>query len=125
VINQTREPPRALTELSVVWVTAAQADASAAAECVDLSTAVRRATGAPPRSFSLMLRTSALRVLVDVDCNAVSRAHRIVVCEDGSSGLQPHAVSHARVGYLPRWFDVDASSGALVWLASRQAFVTA
>jgi hypothetical protein len=113
--TETRQQPR------VVWVTTAGDDSTVEGiECVDLPTAVRRAADAVPRSFSLMLRTSALDELAgNATLNTLGRAHRIVLCEDGKQERATPAMPCSRIGFLPRPFDTEAFAGALAWLAAR------
>jgi hypothetical protein len=86
---------------------------------MDLVTMLHRAAGAPPRSFSLMLRTSTLARLEPLDAaHSLGRAHRVVVCEDGEPASPPTGdLARARIGYLPRPIDPEAFAIAIGWLS--------
>ena len=61
-----------------------------------------------PRSFSLMLPASTFaRAQSEPETDALRRAHRVIVCPDTPSSRLADAFPVARLGVLPRPFDVE------------------
>src|SRR5437868_7277118 len=79
---------------------------------------MHRAGNAVPRSFSLMLPAAAFaRAQSSPRSSVLRRAHRIILCADPSSAPLAPRFPAARLGVLPRPFDVEAFALAISWLS--------
>jgi len=102
----------------VVWIGTSEEPApTETLECISLLDAMQRAGAAAPRSFSLMLPASAFaRAQRSPRSGVLIRAHRIILCpETASAGF--FGFPAARLGVLPRPFDVEAFAHAISWLS--------
>jgi len=103
----------------VVWIGSSDGPGSTdVVECIPLRDAMHRAGNAVPRSFSLMLPAAAFaRAQSSPRSSVLRRAHRIILCADPSSAPLAPRFPAARLGVLPRPFDVEAFALAISWLS--------
>ena len=92
----------------MVWIGRSDGPATDTVECLLLPDVMRRAAMVAPRSFSLMLPGSTFaRAQSEPETDALRRAHRVIVCPDTPSSRLADAFPVARLGVLPRPFDVE------------------
>src|SRR5438105_8901883 len=103
---------------AVVWIGTSEEPApTETLECISLLDAIHRAGTAAPRSCSLMLPASAFaRAQKSPRSCVLSRAHRIILCPQTATARLAGCPA-ARLGVLPRPFDVEAFAQAISWLS--------